>query len=66
MTKLKPDIEALAAQARIEREKKCGEAVKKALDDHNCQMSVELQFGQQVAPLGAIVNLPAHIQIRSK
>lgn len=61
-----PNIEALAAAARIEREKKCGIAVKKVLDDHNCQMLVELQLGQQVAPLGAVINLPAHIQIRSK
>lgn len=61
-----PNIEALAAKARKEREKRCGEAVSKALDDHNCQMSVELQFGQQSASLTAIINLPAHIQIRSK
>lgn len=62
------DIEALAARAKEEREKRCGLALSKVLDDHNCQMVVEVQLGQQSVPLGAILShdLPIYTRVISK
>lgn len=53
------DIEALAAKARQERMEKCGLAVNKVLEDHNCTMAVYLKLGESHVPIQAVIAVPA-------
>lgn len=62
-----PDnIEELAAKARQGRLEKCGDAVNKVLEDHNCTLSVLLRFGDGAVPIDKVIVVPVVIMPVSK
>jgi hypothetical protein len=60
------DVEALAAQAKIERQKKCSEGLNKVLAAHNCQFTVLVQVGDKAVPLDQVLSLPLQLMVTSK
>lgn len=62
------EAQALAAltQARQEREQRCSEEVNRVLVEHNCQLTVSLQVGEQLVALNRVVALPGMVQVVSR
>lgn len=60
------NIEELAAKKRAERQEKCGMAVNKVLEEHNCVLSIYLKFGETSIPIQHVVAVPAMIIPTSK
>lgn len=60
------NIEELAANARAERQEKCGLAVNKVLEEHNCTLAIYLRFGETNVPVQQVVVVPAVVLAVSK
>lgn len=61
----KPDVEQLALEARKKRIERCGEAIRKACAEHECQLFAALGIGDQSVQLTEIGGLPVLVQLRS-
>lgn len=62
----KPNVEQLAAKAKLKRMEDCGKAVEAVLITHNCTLYAGVLVNDQWVKVSQFINLPSAIQIESK
>ena len=60
------ELKKQMADKAQERAQVCGEKLLPILEQDKCQLVVRVRVGDQLIPIGAILNLPVTIHVESK